>query len=64
MAWRVGSNGLRVIHTDGSESLLPPGSMIRAIPDRFDGSLELVPLEDILTYDDKSLIAGDYEVKA
>lgn len=64
MVWRVGSRGLRVIHEDGSETLLPPGSLIAEIPDHFDGGLQLVVVEEPGTYTDKKMhAAGDYEVK-
>lgn len=64
MVWRVGGRGLRVFHGDGSETLLPPGSLISDIPDRFDGGLERVAVEQPGTYTDKKMhAAGDYEVK-
>lgn len=63
MAWRVGGRGLRVIHPDGSETLLPPGSVIREIPGRFDGSLELVREPEAGEYDDAAILYGDLERK-
>lgn len=61
MAWRVGGEGLRVIHSDGSESLLPAGSVIAELPERFVGTLELI---DPAAYDDKTMQPGDYEDKS
>jgi len=61
MSWRVGSKGLRVIHTDGSESLLPAGTVLPELPGRYEGTLVLIGRPG--TYDDKMLMAGDYEVK-
>lgn len=63
MAWRVGGNGLRAIHADGSESVLPPGTLLDDLPDRYEGRLELVSWPREATYDDKAVLPPDYEVK-
>jgi hypothetical protein len=43
--YRVGSEGLRVITTRGIYSL-PPGTVLDEIPERYEGKLEVVELDE------------------
>ena len=42
MGWRVGGAGIRVHHPDGSDLHYPPGTIIDALPDHYEGDLERI----------------------
>jgi hypothetical protein len=44
--YRVGEEGLRVITSRGTYSL-PPGAEIAEIPDQYDGTLEVLELDEV-----------------
>lgn len=52
--YRVGEEGVRVITGRGTYSL-PPGAEIDELPDRYEGSLELIEWKAVEGYEDKML---------
>lgn len=64
--YRVGSGGVRVIPSRGAAYHLPPGVVLDEIPNRYEGSLELVEWDEakqVDGYEDKRLWPGQYEDK-
>lgn len=50
--WRVGSEGLKVIRPNGSYSL-PPGAVVDELPERYEGTLEVIEWKRLDGYADK-----------
>jgi hypothetical protein len=45
--YRVGEEGLRVTTASGAVYSLPPGAEIAEIPDQYDGTLEVLELDEV-----------------
>ncbi len=64
MSWRVGSTGLTVHHEDGSESWLPPDSVIEELPAAYTGEVQRVDRPKRHPgYANKMIQSGQYEDK-
>lgn len=56
--WRVGEGGVRVINRNGSAYSLPPGAVLDDLPERYEGTLE------VLEWDAFRKRRGGYQDKA
>lgn len=61
--YRVGSEGVRVIRPNGSYSL-PPGVELDELPEHYEGTLEVVEMDDLLARPHFRKRLGGYEDKA
>jgi hypothetical protein len=57
--YRVGEEGVRVTTASGAVYSLPPGAVVDELPDRYEGTLEVLELDEVPPLK----VVGGYENK-